>query len=288
MVVEQLLAAGYVLLVVDPEGDHVSIGGLRGVTVLAGRDLPDPADLATRFGPGTRGLVLDLSQLDLGDRQHYLDRLWPTVSAHRADTGLPHWVVLDEAQNVRWCRRPGTSIDPATDWGLCLVSYQPQQLAADLLARMEWRVDLSPGGRTAVLTPPDRPPYPFTLGQRATRHVRHWHKYLDTPLPPQLRFIFRDDSTTPGPVAGNLLEFVDALHHVPAAVITHHCRNGDFSRWLGTVYSDHAAAALVATTERDLLVHTDAERARHLLTELITFQYLPPDPPPQPGTPSPT
>jgi hypothetical protein len=280
MVMEQLLAAGYVLLVVDPEGDHVSLGGLRGVTVLAGRDLPDPADLPARCGPGTCALVLDLSRLDPAERQRYLDGLWPAVSAYRAETGLPHWVVLEEAQNVRWCRGPESAVDPAYDWDLCLVSYQPHQLAIDLLARMEWQVELSPGGRTAILTPPGRPPYPFTLGRRTTRHVRHWHKYVDGPLPTHLRFTFRDNTATTGPIAANLREFSTALHTVPAAVITHHCRNGDFSRWLATVYRDHVAAALVATTERDLLAHADAERTRHLLTELITFRYLPPDPPP--------
>lgn len=39
------------------------------------------------------------------------------------------------------------------------------------------------------------------------------------------------------------------------------------------------AAALVATTEHDLLAHGDAERTRRLLGELIAFRQLPPDQP---------
>lgn len=280
LVIEQLVALGYSLLVVDPEGDHVSLGALRGVTVLAGTKLPDPAELPSLYGDGVRSLVLDLSRLHPDIRDHYLDGLWGSMSRHRAETGMPHWVVLEEAQNLRSCRSPHGPTNSPWDWGLCLVSYQPYQIAPDLLARMEWRVELSPGGRNAILTPPTGTPYPFTVGRRTTRHVRHWRKYVDSQLPRELWFVFRDNSAATGLVAGNLREFVTALQTVPAAVIAHHARNGDFSHWVGAVYRDHVAAALVATTEHDLIAHADPERTRRLLTELIAFRYLPPDPPP--------
>jgi hypothetical protein len=280
LVIEQLFALDYSLVVVDPEGDHVSLGALRGVRVVSGTRLPDPAELPLLYGNGICGLVLDLSRLPPGDQDDYLDRLWGSLSRHRAESGQPHWVVLEEAQNLRSCRSPHVLANSPWDWGLCLVTYQPYQIAPDLLARMEWRVELSPGGRSATLTPPTGAPYPFTVGRRGTRHVRHWHKYVDNPLPPELWFAFRDNSAATGLVAANLRQFVTAVHTVPAAVIAHHARNGDFSHWLGEVYRDHVAAGLVATTEQDLIAHADPERTRRLLTELIASRYLPPDPPP--------
>ena len=92
-----------------------------------------------------------------------------------------------------------------------------------------------PGGRSAILTPPTGAPYPFTVGRRTIRDVRHWHKYVYSQLPPELRFVFRDNSAVTGLVAANLCEFVTALHTVPA-VIADHARNGSLSHWLGGVY----------------------------------------------------
>jgi hypothetical protein len=186
--------------------------------------------------------------------------------------------VLEEAQDLRCCRATTAEPGQLGDWGLCLVSFQPGQIALDLLARMEWRVELSAGGRTAILTPPDGPPSPFTLGRRSTRHVRHWHKYVDSALPPQLSFAFHNSDHTPaGPIGGNLREFVAALQAVPEDVIAFHAGRSDFSRWLADVYRDHVLGSLVETAEHDLVAHGDPDRTRRLLTELVSFRYLPPD-----------
>jgi hydroxymethylpyrimidine pyrophosphatase-like HAD family hydrolase len=276
LVIEQLAAQGYTVLVVDPEGDHVPLGVLRAVTVVSGEQLPDPVEVPALYVQGQTSIVLDLSRLDPTGREHYLRELWPAVADQRAQTGLPHWLVLEEAQNLHWCRTTDNGHrDGFGQWGLCLVSYRPEQIAPELLTRMEWRVHLSTGGRSALLTPPQGAPYPLRLGRRATRHVRHWHKYVDSPLPEQRRFFFHPTDHSPAPVAANLREFVTALSTVPDEVIAFHAGRGDFSRWLGGVYRDHVLASLVATTEHDLLAHHDPDRTRRLLTELLTYQYLP-------------
>ncbi|MDY7090095.1 MAG: hypothetical protein SYR96_34005 [Actinomycetota bacterium] len=150
LVIEQLAALGYVLLVIDPEGDHVSLGALRGVTVLAGNQLPGPAEVPTLYGQGLSCPILDLSSLHRPGREDYLRRMWPVVAAYRAETALPHWIVLEEAQNLGWCHHAGPDTPDLGEWGLCLVSYQPDRIAAPLLDRMRWRVELSPGGHSAT------------------------------------------------------------------------------------------------------------------------------------------
>lgn len=273
LVIEQLVTLGYSLLVIDPEGDHVPLGALRGVTVLAGVHLPDPADLPALYDQAVRGVVLDLSRLDPNVREQYLHDLWPPVMIYRAQTAQPHWLVLEEAQNLGVCRH--STADQPAEWGLCLITYQPGQIVPALLARMEWRVALSQAGsRTAILTPPDARPYPFTLGRRATRHVRHWHKYVESPLPVHERFIFHSDNHQ-GTVAANLRDFVAALQTIPDVTIAFHAHRGDFSRWLADIYRDQVLASLVATTEHDLAAHGDPDRTRRLLLELITLRYLP-------------
>ncbi|MEV4709419.1 HAD hydrolase family protein [Actinoplanes sp. NPDC049316] len=277
LVVEQLAALGYVLLVIDPEGDHVSLGALRGVTVLAGNQLPDPAEVPTLYGQGLSCLILDLSSLHRPGREDYLRRMWPAVAAYRAETALPHWIVLEEAQNLGWCHHAGLDTPDLGEWGLCLVSYQPDRIAAPVLDRMRWRVELSPGGHSAILTPPDGPPMPITIGRRTTPHVRHWHKYVDSPLPDHERFAFHTAPGGPAPVAANLREFLTLLPDLPDEVITFHARRHDFSRWLAGVYRDHVLASLIATCEQDLVAHGDPRRTRRLLAELVTVRYLPPE-----------
>ena len=275
LVIEQLLALGYVLLVVDPEGDHVPLGALRGVTVLGSSHLPHPAELPALYGHGAACVIVDLSGMDPSARDNYLAGLRPAVARYRTQTGQPHWIVMEEAQNLLCCRTTGLDSDLAAMRGLCLISYQPQQLATPLLAGVEWHVALSPGSRTAILSPPEGQPYPFTVGSRTTGHVRHWHKYVDGVLPPNLRFAFHGDNPADILVATNLREFIADLPKVPATAISFHALRADFSRWISDAYRDHILAGLVATTERDLIDHGDAERTRRLLITLVAFRYLP-------------
>lgn len=278
LVIEQLVALGYSVLVVDPEGDHVPLGALRGVTILGAPGLADPRGLPARFGQGTRCLVLDLSGLDAAARADYVDRMWPPMLAYREQTTQPHWLVLEEAQSLSSCRGP--LADGMPRWGLCLVTYKPDQIGAGLLARMDWRVALpQAGSRAGIVTPPGAEPYPFTFGRRSTRHVRHWHKYVDSPLPDHERFLFHDGDGRPGVVAASLREFVAAVRTVPDPVIAFHAGNGDFSRWLAEVYRDPVLASLVATTEHDLAAHGSPGRVRRLLLDLVTQRYLPAETP---------
>jgi hydroxymethylpyrimidine pyrophosphatase-like HAD family hydrolase len=270
LLTEQLIAQDYTVLVIDPEGDHVPLGTLHGVTVLPCTDLP-AADVPALLGHDAASVVLDLSPVPSADRAAYLTDLWKPLLAQREDTGLPHWIVLDEAQNLHLGRTPGVGLD-ATE-GLCLVSYQPERLDPALLRHMDWEIELSPTGRNGLVIPRDGEPVAVTIAQRTTRHVRHWHKYVDDELPADLRFQFRDP-TGCAPAASTLRQFADTLRTVPAAVLHHHAHHGDFSRWLSEVYRDHLLAELVRTTERDLVAHGDAERTRRLLVELVSRRYL--------------
>jgi hydroxymethylpyrimidine pyrophosphatase-like HAD family hydrolase len=277
LLIEQLVGMGYVVLVVDPEGDHVPLGTLRGVTVLAGRQLPEPSVVPSLYGPAAGSLILDLSELGPEAQADYLNRLWPTVLGMREQTSLPHWLVVEEAQDIRLCRAPQPILASALEWGLCLVSYHPSEINQTLLDRMEWQVSLSEGAsRQALLIPPDAEPVLFRAGVRTTRHVRHWHKYVDGELAEGLRFTFRSNESGGGERVGTLRAFIATLQTVPADAVRFHAGRGDFSRWLGEAYRDHVLASLVATAERDLTAHGDTERTRRLLVDLLSRRYLTP------------
>ena len=90
---------GYCLIVFDPEGDHRGLGELRGVFVTGGHEgrLADPADVVRLLRDGYASVVIDLSHLDAAGQSGYAARLTGEVEAHRAATGLPQWVAVDEA-----------------------------------------------------------------------------------------------------------------------------------------------------------------------------------------------
>ena len=115
LMAEQWILAGYSVLVIDPEGDHVELQELNQVRIVDARHwLPEPPELVTMLGPQT-SIVTDLSALPEPTKVNYLHRLRSTAEAHREQHGFPHWVIFDEAhllgadEEARWARRGRSS-----------------------------------------------------------------------------------------------------------------------------------------------------------------------------------
>jgi len=291
LLAEQLIRLGYALLVIDPEGDHVGLGRLYGVLVV-GADgwLPPPEQLVRLVHHPDTTAVADLSTLDPDDQAAYLRGLPVEVTAHRAATGLPQWVVIDEAHGS--IGRHGAAralFDPASK-GHCLVTWLPQDLPGAALAGIDAVIALgapepaaplvdlvaavadlpraavagllqsAPAG-TAVLADRTRPRrvVVFTPAPRLTPHERHAHKYGRVPVDPARRFYFRGHGDIPtGVSAGNLPELRTVLARCERDVLRHHCPNGDLSRWIREVFHDPHLAEQVAAIEHTIQPATPA------------------------------
>ncbi len=280
LICEQLIGLCYSLVVFDPEGDHVGLGELRGVLVTGGdnRPLADPAQVVRFLHRRCATVVVDLSQLDAASQDAYA--LGAELEAPRALTGLPQWVVVDEAQRPVGRAGPGLGMFDPADKGYLLVTWQPEELSAQALAGLDVvialgspeppdpLVDLTaavaelpraevarllqgPVGR-AVLAWRAHPhqAVPFTLGPRATPHLRHEHKYDISGVEPARRFYFRTEPDNPtGAVAGNLAELEAELARCDRGVLRHHCPGHDFSRWVVGVFHDQQLGADIAAAE---------------------------------------
>jgi len=285
LVLEQLVQLGYCVVVFDPEGDHRGLGELRGVYVTGGQEarLADPADVVRLLREGYASVVIDLSHLDAAGQADYAARLSGEVEAHRAATGLPQWVAVDEAH--RPIGRNGAArrmVNPAAK-GYLLVTWQPEELSADALAALDAVITLgSPDpasqfvdlaaaiadmSRPEIARLLDGPPgravlawrqHPhravaFTIGSRVTRHLRHEHKYGQYGVEPARQFHFRTESDTPtGAVAANLAELEAELARCDEGVLRHHCPGRDFSRWVSDVFHERTLAAGLSTVEASL------------------------------------
>jgi hydroxymethylpyrimidine pyrophosphatase-like HAD family hydrolase len=293
LVSEQLLDHGYRLCVIDPEGDHVSLGERPQVLVL-GSDLglPEPTAVPRLLCRQPMSLVLDLSGLSVEEQATYVDQLLVELGPACAATGLPQWVVVDEAQyffheanalarhfggatNFLFATyRPSlvsdavcaavnsflirdTAVEEERYFITSLLqTYGPRDLVpADALAELR-------NGHVGLLTAhPTEPRWQaFAPVGRLTGHTHHGHKYSDTRFPEDKAFRFLGAGNVALVEARSILEFHDAVQLVPISCLYHHLSNRDFSRWVEQVVRDHDLAHGLAKLERGLLAGMQPNR----------------------------
>jgi hydroxymethylpyrimidine pyrophosphatase-like HAD family hydrolase len=305
---ERLVALGYSVCVFDPEGDHAPLGRLHKVVVVGGREaLPPPAQLARIVQQGLGSVVVDLSFAG-AEREAYVLEALGELEKLRSDTGVPHWIFIDEAHvplGVDGLAR--RCFDPLGK-GFCLVTYRPMDLCEgargsfDFLLALPGEQGFEPEIRAsvagaagipgealepaltgmglgqAVLLRLDAPVElrVFSLAPRWLVHVRHWHKYAASRLPSERCFYFRTPSGASGAVAANLAEFHHELRRCAEPVLRHHAAGSDFSRWIQEVIQDSTLAASAASVERRLAgaAAPDLEALRGELLHAIESRYL--------------
>jgi phosphoglycolate phosphatase-like HAD superfamily hydrolase len=276
---EQLILQGYSLCVIDPEGDYASLEALPGVVVFGGGDpLPKPHELMRTLRHPDVSVVVDLSHSSHELKLEYVRSVLPGLAALRRRTGLPHRLVLDEAHYLLRENQDRDLMDLELN-GYTLVTYRASELAPGVLAAAEAVVVTRESDPTevhalfelcsscrratseaewakllegllvgeAVLLPITTEAHGTALRirmvPRLTPHVRHFTKYLDTPIPQSRAFVFTRDGSAFGPRARTLTELVIALEAQPPQVLDGHLRRSDFSRWVCDVFGDHALAS---------------------------------------------
>jgi len=300
LIAEQLVEFGYAVCVFDPEGDHAPLGRLPQVVTLGGLGtLPDLEDLVRVVAQGINSVVVDMSLVASEASNDYVRLAMPILERMRAERGVPHWVVVDEAHAAFGTGSPALTF---AHKGHCLVTYRPDAVSAAVLAEMDFALLLAGDGGIdpevaaamaagtkldperlapyleATTSHENRParlglgdgvlfrtdaradPQQLTLGPRWVEHVRHWHKYLHAQLPRERWFYFRDAAGRGQAAAGNLAEFHRALRHASAAELLHHARARDFSRWISDVIQDESLSGSFGPIEQQLSENpTDGE-----------------------------
>jgi len=282
LLAERWIDAGYAVLVIDPEGDHVGLAQRPGVHLVdAAAHLPSPTDLLAIARPGRASLVLDLSGLPGEAKTRYLRRLPAAVAAERAEHGVPHWVISDEA-HLTMLDGHAPSGPGLAEPGTCVVTWRADMLPAAFRDTVDLTLatTTTPPTANASMTVPratiavnGQQPRPFTIAARISPHVRHQHKYVAAPLPPERRFYFH--TLGEAGTAATLEEFSRYLRHCDPAILAYHLSREDFSRWVTVTFADHNLGRQLAAIERDLSQHHAAalERARHQIMHAIDSRY---------------
>lgn len=305
LLTEQLLKLGYSVLVLDAAGEHRALGRLPDTWTLGGggEALPPPERVGELLSHHVTGLVLDLSLLPDPARNGYLKELSKAVAHHRAGTGLPHWVVMEEAHIFA----AGVARPLVEERGLshCLATYHPMELDPSLTDDTDVVIATAGGGagreqtvaylaafsgqdeeevEKALADTPGRGALvvrrstraellPVYLAPREVGHVRHKNKYVEAELPEHLRFYFYAGDKGPGPVAGNIADFRDILADCDDRFIAFHAPRRDFSRWVYKVLADAHLGDAVAEIERDHGDH-NTEAVRYHILRAVEDRYL--------------
>ena len=128
MLAERLIGLGYSLCIIDPHGDYTTLGALRGVLSVGGEGGLPLTDLVGRLVEHRFGsVIIDLSSFEGVERAAYLQRLLRQIDAERRATGLPHWILWDEAHAVAGEREALMDLLQSPLKGCCLVTYRPEE-----------------------------------------------------------------------------------------------------------------------------------------------------------------
>ena len=297
---EQFILQGYSLAILDPEGDYRALEALPNVTVTGGEDPPPTARqvLHALRHPGET-IVMDLSRLPAREKREYLRNMLSVLARERRRTGLPHKIVVDEAQ--QFLTGPGTAeLIDAELGGYVWITYRVSQLDASACAEDAVRIvtrESEPSeiaalsqlcgepldaamlrtladDEAALLPGPDEASggvVRFRAATRLTPHVRHREKYFDMPVAEAQAFVF-DGGPAAGPRVRTFKDLVGFLPRETEPRVRGHCERHDFSRWVRDVFRDGILAARLHGIEARIRVE-DPRVVADAIAQAIRARY---------------
>jgi hydroxymethylpyrimidine pyrophosphatase-like HAD family hydrolase len=280
---ERLIEEGYRVCVIDPEGDYKPLGERPQIVCLGETlALPPPERLPDVLATMPLSVILDLALLPQHAKLRYVDEALGALEAARRVTGIPHWIIVDEAhyffhEDAPCCRhfesrtgnyvfvtyRPSLVAPPvfasAGAFVVTRTEIEDERYFINSLLQARGPKDLVPSDALASLGLPAAGLLVeedggsrwqvFQPAERASPHTRHHRKYADGRLPDDKAFRFLHADGAGPALAHNMAEFRDAIRALPLASLEHHLRSGDFSRWAREVLGDAELAGGLAKIE---------------------------------------
>jgi HAD superfamily hydrolase (TIGR01484 family) len=291
---ERVLESHRSLLLVDPEGDYRTLSELEGVVVFGGKGeqaLPAPEELDQLLRHARTSLVLDLSAMTLAEKVAYATIVLAVVATVRSSTGLPHWLIIDEAHHVLPAQgAPGADFVRPGAEGLTLITLDAAALAppvrplpnviastelvafhAGVRAVQSARAtrdgamviegpDLERGEAALAWLEPEPRAVRFRVTRRRLHHRRHLRKYTEGELPPERSFFFRGPAGALNLRAANLARFVELAAGVDEPTWAHHLATREYSAWIREMIKDPELADEVAAVEATAMPPGESRR----------------------------
>ncbi len=299
-VLERLTESGFQFCVIDPEGDYSELDDA--VILGDARQQPRIPELLEILRRPDSNAVVNMLDVDLAERPAFFDGLLTRLSELRAQTGRPHWIVVDEAHHLVPASRhaAGPTLPrelPAT----ILVTVHPDQLAPEVLASVQTVAAVGDAPASTIrqfcaalgVPPPPLPsddrieageallwersshrgPARVRVVQPELQRQRHARKYTEGELGEDRSFYFRGPDGALSLRAQNLALFLQ-IAGVDDRTWLHHLRAGHYSAWIRDAIKDEDLADEFAAVERDRELSADDSRAR--IKEAVDRRYTGP------------
>jgi hydroxymethylpyrimidine pyrophosphatase-like HAD family hydrolase len=298
---EKLVEAQYQFCVVDPEGDYESF---EGAVVLGNNErAPNAEEVLKVLEDPEDNLVINLIGVDLADRPAYLLALLPRLQEMRAQTGRPHWILLDETHHVlpsTW--DPATLTFPPSIDRMIFVTVEPEQVHSIALQTVETVITVgdkpwetleqfcqtvgapAPSKAARKLKPGEAlfwsrktrgEPFVFAAAPNRTQRRRHQRKYAEGELPEERSFYFKGPNGSLNLRAQNLILFTQLGEGVDDETWVHHLRQGDYSRWFRERIKDEGLAEDAASVEST--PELSPAESRRMIKQMIEKRYTLPE-----------
>jgi hypothetical protein len=215
----------------------------------------------------------------LNERPDFFAALLVRLQEHRARTGRPHWVLVDEAHHLLplgW--EPAPQVMPEGATSMVFVTVHPESVAHAVLERVDVLavvgeqpqlriaqvaehlgvpapsidgVDLEPGEALVWHLRSNEAPYTLRARLSAGERRRHQRKYAEGQLGEDRSFYFRGPDGRLNLRAQNLILFMQLADGVDDSTWHYHLARGDFSRWMQDSIKDADLAEDVRAVERN-------------------------------------
>ncbi|MCA1369980.1 HAD-IIB family hydrolase [Bradyrhizobium sp. BRP14] len=286
--------------VFDPEGDYQGLEGA--VTVGDGSTTPTGNEVLDLLANPDDNVVVSALGFELKERPGFFAELMSDLSAFRARTGRPHWLIIDEAHHLMPASRDSASLALSHDRsGTIMVTVHPDTVSPDALRAVTAVAALGPKAREVIEdvcaavgdAPPDgldapleddevlfwrrSPPEPvrrIRVEQPQQARKRHTRKYAEGQLGEEASFYFRGPKNEMNLRAHNLMIFLQIAEGIDDKTWEHHLRRGDYSKWFEERIGDEELALETAGIEEDRSLSPAESRQR--LAEAVRRRYTAP------------
>ena len=297
---ERFAERGYQFCLIDPEGDYLNVPG--GVVLGDEQRAPSQEEVLRVLAKPDESVVVTLFGIRLKERPEYFQRLLTRILEHRAATGRPHWLVVDEAHHLMPESWENTQeVMPQELGGMILITVHPIHVAPAALKVIDGALAVGKApedtlrgfAQSAGLDPPSIEPAELEQGQVVAwfpkqgspfqvwteppkvEKNRHHRKYAEGTLQEERSFYFRGPENKLNLKAVNLMRFVEIAEGVDDETWLYHLRKSDYSTWFRRSIKDPELAEEAGEIEKDESL--DAQMSRKLMAEIVERRYTVPE-----------
>lgn len=269
---EQMRDLRFQFCVVDPEGDYSELPDAA--VIGDAKQEPRVREVVRLLAKPDVSAVVNLLAIDPEERPPFLAKFLPELAKLRAETGRPHWLVLDEVHHCLPADAKSAVRLPAELSATIAVTVHPDAVAREFLERAGKVVGVGDGslaaidkfckvvGRTCPSADSDRlePGQVHVLTNDGSievlvarkpkeRQKRHARKYAEGELGEDRSFYFRGPDRVLNLRAQNLSTFLQLAAGVDDKTWLFHLKAGEYSKWFRDAIKDEDLAAEVRAVE---------------------------------------